>query len=45
MRCARSAAPLGLPMVATNDCHYLHRDDARAHEVLLCIQTGKTHGG
>jgi DNA polymerase III subunit alpha len=33
---------LGLPMVATNDCHYLHREDARAHEVLLCIQTGKT---
>jgi DNA polymerase III subunit alpha len=32
---------LGLPLVATNDCHYLHRDDARAHEVLLCIQTGK----
>jgi DNA polymerase III subunit alpha len=33
---------VGLPTVATNDCHYLHRDDARAHEVLLCIQTGKT---
>src|SRR5229473_4591996 len=33
---------LGLPLVATNDCHYLHREDARAHEVLLCIQTGKT---
>ncbi len=33
---------LGLPLVATNDCHYLHRDDAKAHEVLLCIQTGKT---
>ncbi len=33
---------LGLPTVATNDCHYLHRGDARAHEVLLCIQTGKT---
>src|SRR5260370_27080736 len=32
----------GLPLVATNDCHYLHRDDAKAHEVLLCIQTGKT---
>ncbi|HYB90694.1 MAG TPA: DNA polymerase III subunit alpha [Candidatus Binataceae bacterium] len=32
----------GLPLVATNDCHYLHREDARAHEVLLCIQTGKT---
>ncbi|MBF6561425.1 MAG: DNA polymerase III subunit alpha, partial [Candidatus Binataceae bacterium] len=33
---------VGLPTVATNDCHYLHRDDAKAHEVLLCIQTGKT---
>ncbi|HXW83878.1 MAG TPA: DNA polymerase III subunit alpha [Candidatus Binataceae bacterium] len=33
---------LDLPLVATNDCHYLHREDARAHEVLLCIQTGKT---
>ncbi|MBM4325452.1 MAG: DNA polymerase III subunit alpha, partial [Deltaproteobacteria bacterium] len=28
--------------VATNDCHYLHREDAQAHEILLCIQTGKT---
>jgi len=33
---------LGVPLVATNDCHYLHRQDAKAHEVLLCIQTGKT---
>jgi DNA polymerase-3 subunit alpha len=33
---------LSIPLVATNDCHYLTRDDARAHEVLLCIQTGKT---
>ncbi len=33
---------VGLPLVATNDCHYLHREDSRAHEVLLCIQTGKT---
>jgi DNA polymerase III subunit alpha len=32
----------GIPLVATNDCHYLHQDDAKAHEVLLCIQTGKT---
>ena len=32
----------GLPLVATNDCHYLRRSDARAHEILLCIQTGKT---
>jgi DNA polymerase-3 subunit alpha len=33
---------IGVPLAATNDCHYLHREDARAHEVLLCIQTGKT---
>lgn len=31
-----------LPLVATNDCHYLNRDDAEAHEVLLCIQTQTT---
>ena len=36
------AKELGLPLVATNDCHYLSRQDAYAHEVLLCIQTGKT---
>ena len=42
MRCANSAQTTGIPLVATNDCHYLHRDDAKAHEVLLCIQTGKT---
>jgi DNA polymerase-3 subunit alpha len=30
----------GLPLVATNDCHYLTREDARPHEVLLAIQTG-----
>jgi DNA polymerase-3 subunit alpha len=33
---------LHIPLVATNDCHYLKRDDSRAHDVLLCIQTGKT---
>jgi len=33
---------LGIPVVATNDIHYLTRADARAHEVLLCINTGKT---
>jgi DNA polymerase-3 subunit alpha len=32
----------GIPVVATNDCHYLRHEDARAQEVLLCIQTGKT---
>ncbi|HVC23198.1 MAG TPA: DNA polymerase III subunit alpha [Candidatus Dormibacteraeota bacterium] len=29
-----------LPLVATNDCHYVNPDDAEAHDVLLCIQTG-----
>ncbi len=33
---------LGLPLVATNDCHYMRKEDCRAHDVLLCIQTGKT---
>ncbi len=32
---------LNVPLVATNDCHYLTRDDYYAHEVLLCIQTRK----
>ena len=32
----------GIPLVATNDCHYLLPQDAFAHEVLLCMQTGKT---
>jgi DNA polymerase-3 subunit alpha len=33
---------LHIPVVATNDTHYLLKDDSRAHDVLLCIQTGKT---
>ncbi|MBU1399254.1 MAG: DNA polymerase III subunit alpha [Proteobacteria bacterium] len=33
---------LSIPLVASNDCHYLEKEDARAHELLLCIQTGKT---
>ena len=32
---------LDIPMIATNDCHYTFADDAEAHDVLLCIQTGK----
>jgi len=36
------ARELSLPMVATNDCHYLNREDAEAHDILLCIQTGKS---
>ncbi len=33
---------LGLPLVATNDCHFLTREDHFAHDVLICIQTGRT---
>ncbi len=33
---------LSIPLLATNDCHYLDKVDVRAHDVLLCIQTGKT---
>ncbi len=36
------ASELSLPLVATNDCHYLEPADAHAHDALLCIQTGKT---
>ena len=36
------ARDLNVPMVATNDCHYLEEGDAQAQEVLMCIQTGKT---
>ncbi|HEY7167609.1 MAG TPA: DNA polymerase III subunit alpha [Candidatus Binatia bacterium] len=36
------AKDLSLPLVATNDCHYGERADFHAHDVLLCIQTGKT---
>jgi DNA polymerase-3 subunit alpha len=32
---------LDLPVVASNDCHYLAKEDARAHDILLCLQTGK----
>jgi DNA polymerase-3 subunit alpha len=32
----------GVPLTATNDCHYLLKEDYEAHDVLLCIQTGKT---
>jgi DNA polymerase-3 subunit alpha len=32
----------GIPLVATNDVHYLKKEDALVHDVLLCIQTGKT---
>jgi DNA polymerase III subunit alpha len=38
----RMGPKLGIPLVATNDCHYVHRTDAKAHEVLMAIQSGKT---
>jgi DNA polymerase-3 subunit alpha len=38
----RMASDTGIPLVATNDSHYLRKEDARAHEILMCIQTGKT---
>ncbi len=38
----RLGKDLGLPMVATNDLHYTRAEDADAHEVLLCVQSGKT---
>jgi DNA polymerase III subunit alpha len=37
----RLAKESGIPLVATNDCHYLHHSDAHSQDVLLCIQTGK----
>jgi DNA polymerase-3 subunit alpha len=38
----RLASETGIPTVVTNDAHYLRHEDHRAHEILLCIQTGKT---
>lgn len=36
------AEELDIPLVCTNDVHYLKKEDSRAHDILLCIQTGKT---
>lgn len=33
---------MSVPLVATNDVHYMTKEDAKAHEILLCVQTGKT---
>ncbi len=35
------AKEMGVPVVATNDVHYLHKKDSEAHDILLCLQTGK----
>ncbi len=37
------ARRIGAPLLATNDSHYTHREDAVAHDALLCVQTGATH--
>ncbi|MBI4164548.1 MAG: DNA polymerase III subunit alpha [Acidobacteria bacterium] len=39
---AQMSRETGIPLVVTNDCHYLTQEDSRAQEVLMCIQTGKT---
>src|SRR5512136_1772252 len=41
---AQLAEDEGIPLVATADAHYVDRKDARAHEVLMCIASGKTLG-
>ncbi len=38
----RIARETGLPLIITNDAHYLRKEDARMQDVLLCVQTGKT---
>ena len=37
----RLSRDTGIPLVATNDVHYINEDDAEAHDLLICIQTGK----
>ncbi len=39
-RLLRFAPEMGLPLVVTNDLHYVHREQAEAHDVLLCVGTG-----
>ena len=36
------ARKIGAPLIATNDSHYVHREDHEAHDALLCVQTGAT---
>ena len=38
----RISKETGIPLVATNDVHYIYQKDSEAHDVLMCIQTGKT---
>ena len=41
-RLVKLAREMDIPLVCSNDCHYLTREDAQMQEVLMCIQTGKT---
>ncbi|MBQ9950517.1 MAG: DNA polymerase III subunit alpha, partial [Clostridia bacterium] len=41
-RLVRLARAMDIPMVVSNDCHYLEKADAEAQEILMCVQTGKT---
>ena len=38
----RMSKETGIPLIATNDSHYIYKEDAVPHDILLCIQTGKT---
>lgn len=40
----RISKETGIELVATNDVHYIRKEDAKVHDILLCIQTGKTEG-
>ena len=37
----RMSQDLSLPLVATNDVHYIYKEDVESHDILLCVQTGK----
>ena len=36
------SAKTDIPLIATNDCHYLNRADSKAHEILMCVQQKRT---
>ena len=38
----RLSRETGIPLVVTNDCHYIEKEDTRMHHVLICIQTNRT---
>lgn len=40
----RLSSETGIPLAATNDCHYINKEDSKIQEILLCIQTGKNLG-